>query len=345
MGFSNSRMLLPVSLIYGAVSRARLEAYRFGLLSTSKLPAPVISVGNLTTGGTGKTPLVEWICRKLAADGKRVCILTRGYGRANPTSQVVVSNGNDILADEREAGDEPFLLAQNLLGLAAVVCNPNRIAAGHWAIENLATEVFVLDDAFQHLRLARDLNIVTVDATDPWGGGRLLPHGRLREPKKSLSRADCAVITRVDQASDLESLRKELAEFTSDIPIFTSRMVISGLDTLEGAPVVSPLQPLAAFCGIGNPESFFSHLRGAGYVPAFTRAFPDHYEYKQSDAAALNREAKPQGALSLITTAKDAIKLRTLDLEIPCYVMKIEISIADEDRFLELIRTRIARAE
>ncbi len=332
-------------MIYGAVSRARREAYRLGLLSTSKLPAPVISVGNLTTGGTGKTPLVEWICRKLAADGKRVCILTRGYGRANPKSQVVVSNGIEILAAEREAGDEPFLLAQNLLGLAAVVCNPNRIAAGKWAIENLATKVFVLDDAFQHLRLARDLNIVVIDATDPWGGRRLLPQGRLREPLTSLVRADCAVITRVEQANDLDSLRNELAEFAGDIPTFTSQMVVSGLDTLKGVPVVSPLQPLAAFCGIGNPESFFSQLRGAGYTPAFARAFPDHHQYKQADADALSREAKAHGVAGLITTAKDAIKLRTLDLPIPCYVLKIEISIEDEVRFLELIRTRIAQAE
>lgn len=344
MSFSGSKMLSPFSLIYGAVSSARLKAYRLGLLSTSKLPAPVISVGNMTTGGTGKTPLVEWICRKLANDGKRVCILTRGYGRANPKSQVVVSNGTEILADEREAGDEPFLLAQSLLGLAAVVCNPNRIAAGRWAIENLATDVFVLDDGFQHLRLARDLNIVTIDATDAWGGGRLLPQGRLREPLRSLARADCVVITRVDQANDLDSLRTKLAEFGGSLPTFTSRMVISGLDTLDGAPTVSPLQPLAAFCGIGNPESFFSHLLGAGYTPAFARAFPDHHQYKQTDVDALSREAKAHGAAGLITTAKDAIKLRTLDFEIPCYVQKIEISIGDEDRFLELIRTRIALA-
>jgi tetraacyldisaccharide 4'-kinase len=301
-------------------------------------------VGNLTTGGTGKTPLVEWICRKIASDGWRVCVLTRGYGRVNPKTQVVVSNGTEILTNERAAGDEPFLLAENLQGIAAVVCNPNRAAAGQWAIQNLGTQVFVVDDGFQHLRLARALNIVTIDATEPWGGGRLLPQGRLREPRRNLSRADCVVITRVDQAADLDSLRDEVNEFADGIPIFISRMLTSGLFKLNGERVASSPEPTGAFCGVGNAESFFNHLRGAGYELAFTRAFADHHHYKQTDIDALAREAKAQGAVSLITTAKDAIKLRSLSLPIPCYVLEIQISIEDEERFIELIRSAISGA-
>src|SRR5207244_13507260 len=156
--------------------------------------------------------------------GKRMCVLTRGYGRANPSTQVVVSDGAELLASEQEAGDEPFLLARNLLGIAAVVSNPNRAAAGEWAIENLRSEVFVLDDAFQHLRLARDLDIVTIDATNPWGGGHLLPYGRLREPRSGLARADCIVITRTDQANDVESLKREIENLIHNRRIFTSRM-------------------------------------------------------------------------------------------------------------------------
>ncbi|HUS12956.1 MAG TPA: tetraacyldisaccharide 4'-kinase, partial [Pyrinomonadaceae bacterium] len=188
--------LLPLSAVYSAMIRARLSAYQRGWFSVSKLPVPVISVGNLTTGGTGKTPLVELVCRTIAGEGsscdegtskpgpgaKRVCVLTRGYGRPNPSSQVLVSNATEIFADERQSGDEPYLLAKDLVGVAAVVCNPDRVAAGKWALENLRSEVFVLDDGFQHLRLARDLDIVTLDATNPWGGGSLLPYGRLREP-------------------------------------------------------------------------------------------------------------------------------------------------------------------
>ncbi|MBC8032409.1 MAG: tetraacyldisaccharide 4'-kinase [Pyrinomonadaceae bacterium] len=344
MSFLDSTMLFPLSTIYSAVTRARLQAYRSGLLSTSKLPVPVISVGNLTTGGTGKTPLVEWISRRIVDDGKRVCVLTRGYGRINPKTQVVVSNGTEILTNERAAGDEPFLLAENLRGIAAVVCNSNRAAAGQWAIQNLGTQVFVLDDGFQHLRLARDLNIVTIDATEPWGGGRLLPQGRLREPRTSLARADCVVITRVDQTADLDSLRDAVTEVADGIPVFMSRMLTSGLFTLAGEPVVFPLQPTGAFCGVGNAESFFNHLRGAGQELAFTRAFADHHQYKQTELDALAREATAHGAVSLITTAKDAIKLRSLSLPIPCCVLEIRISIEDEERFVELIRNAISQA-
>ena len=178
----SSVVMMPFSTVYGAVTRLRLAAYRSGLFSTTKLNAPVISVGNITTGGTGKTPLVEWVCRKIfeiggeadeGKDSKRpnVCVLTRGYGRVNPETQVVVSDGVRILADEREAGDEPLLLAKNLLGIAAVVCNRDRVAAGEWAIQNLGADVLVLDDGFQHLRIARDLDIVTIDVTNPWAGG------------------------------------------------------------------------------------------------------------------------------------------------------------------------------
>ncbi len=337
-------MLVPLSAIYSAITRARLAAYGRGLLSISKLPAPVISVGNLTTGGTGKTPLVEWVCRRIANDEKRVCVLTRGYGRVNPGTQVLVSNEAEILTDEREAGDEPLLLAQKLLGMAAVICNPNRVAAGLWAIENLGTQIFVLDDGFQYLRLARDLNIVTIDATDPWGGGSLLPQGRLREPPKSLSRADCVVMTRTDQQEDLDLIRGVVHELAGDIPVFPSRMLTTALRTFDGEPVVSPVKPAGAFCGVGNPESFFNQLRRERYEPAFTRAFADHYQYKQTDIDALVREAKAHGAESLITTAKDAIKVRSLNFPIPCYVLEIQISIDDEDRFVQLIRNAISKA-
>jgi tetraacyldisaccharide 4'-kinase len=303
----------------------------------------VISVGNLTTGGTGKTPLVDWVCRILAGDGanetsrRRVCVLTRGYGRANPKSQVVVSNGTDILADEREAGDEPFLLAKYLLGIAAVIANPNRVAAGEWAIENLDSEVFVLDDGFQHLRLARDLDIVTIDATNPFGEGSLLPYGRLREPIAGLSRANCVVVTRTEQAADWAKLQESVRRVAGGVPIFSSRMVTAGIRLLGGERSDSPAQPLGAFCGVGNPESFFDHLRRENYSLAFTRAFADHHRYDQSDVDRLVEQAKSSGAVGLITTAKDAIKLSTLKVHLPCYVLDIQISIDEDDRLIKMI--------
>lgn len=338
-------ILSPLSIIYRAIAWTRLQGYKSGLLPSAKLPAPVISVGNLTTGGTGKTPLVEWVCRQLAGDGLRVCVLTRGYGRLNPKTQVVVSNGKEILATQRAAGDEPFELAENLLGLAGVICSPNRVAAGRWAIENLGTQVLVLDDGFQHLKLSRDLNIVVIDATEPWGRDRLLPWGRLREPKSSLSRADCAVITRTDQKKTSNAIRNTVHQFAGTIPIFESQMVTSRIATLKGQPAELPSGSTGAFCGIGNADSFFEQLRRGGFDLAFAQAFRDHYEYKQSDIDSLAQKAKSKDAASLTTTAKDAVKLRSLEIPIPCYVNEIRIAIDDEDALVQVIRAAISRAE
>jgi len=338
-----SIILPPLSAIYSVVTRARLTGYRRGWFSVAKLQATVISVGNLTTGGTGKTPLVEWVCRAVAREtGKRPCILTRGYGRPNPQSQILVSDGNRVLAAQREAGDEPYLLAQNLSGIAAVISNPNRIAAGLWAIKNLGSEVFVLDDGFQHQRLARDLDIVTIDATNPWGGGSLLPYGRLREPRAGLSRADCVVVTRTDQVEDAASVVSTIRQLAGTRAVFSSRMVTSGIRRPDGESVGKHDlldQTVAAFCGVGNPESFFNQLRLEGCAPVVTRAFADHYQYQQVDLHRLSAEAKDRGARALVTTAKDALKLASLKSELPCYVLEIRISIDDEGKLLELIRS------
>src|SRR6266516_4627695 len=172
--------------------RRRLS--RAGVFRVHRIDEPVISVGNITTGGTGKTPLVEWIARAVASQGKRVCILTRGYGRKAPHNRVIVSDGESIRAAERSAGDEPLLLAEKLLGLAAVISDANRVSAAKWARENLASDVFILDDGFQYLSLARELNILCIDASNPWGGERLLPGGRQSEPMVEIKRTDCIVI-------------------------------------------------------------------------------------------------------------------------------------------------------
>lgn len=314
------------------------------MLAVTKLDAPVISVGNITTGGTGKTPLVEWVCRVLARDKRKVCILTRGYGRANPGARVVVSDGVTVQATGAEAGDEPFLLAQSLNGLAAVISDQDRVAAGRWAIQNLGMEVFVLDDGFQHLRLSRDLNILTVDATNPWGGGTLLPHGRLREPRREASRADCVVITRADQTADLVSLQEEIGGLIDSRPMFNSRMRVKCLTNMtSGLPeeITALPQPFTAFCAIGNPQAFFDQLRRAEIRLAFTRAFQDHHRYTREDVESLLQMSDKFGAQSMITTAKDAVKLTALNLEIPCYVLNIEISIEREHELVEMIEAAI----
>ena len=320
-----SIVLPPLSLLYDAVTRTRLSLYRRGTFHTTKLDRPVISVGNITTGGTGKTPLVEWVARTVAAQGNKVCILTRGYGRKDPHLQVIVSDGYGVLASPAEAGDEPYLLATKLTGLAAVISSADRIAAAGEAIKDFGTECFVLDDGFQHLRLARDLNIVTIDATNPWGGGRLLPHGRLREAPEGLSRAHCVVLTRCEQVESVEDLRAQIARLTGDRPIFNSSM--------RTVNVSAPGTRVVAFCGVGNPGAFFEQVRRAGYEVVFERSFPDHHVYSQNEIDSLLHA----GAEALITTAKDAVKLRTLSISLPCHVLEIEIAIQDEEKLAQLV--------
>jgi tetraacyldisaccharide 4'-kinase len=328
-----SLILPPLSALYSAVTRTRVSLYQRGTFRTTKLERPVISVGNMTVGGTGKTPLVEFVSTFIAGTGKKVCILTRGYGRQHPERQVIVSDGQAILATPGEAGDEPYLLANNLLGLAAVICGADRISAARDAIEVFGTDCFVLDDGFQHLRLARDLNIVTVDATNPWGSGQhagqLLPHGRLREPLAGLSRADCVVLTRCDQANDLEPLRTQIRDLIGDRPVFDSTM----------RPVRAPASNgrIAAFCAVGNPASFFDQLRNSGYELVVEKAFRDHHVYTQKDIDDLVTSAKQAGATSLITTAKDAVKLRSLNFSLPYSVFEIEIVIQDEELLRNLL--------
>ena len=333
-----SFVLPPLSILYGAVTRTRLSLYRRGTFHTSKLDRPVISIGNITTGGTGKTPLVEWVARTIAAQGKKVCILTRGYGRKDAHLQVIVSDGYGVLASPAEAGDEPYLLATKLTGQAAVISSADRIAAGQEAIKDFGTECFVLDDGFQHLRLARDLNVVTIDATNPWGGGSLLPYGRLREKPEGLSRADCVVITRCDQVSSVDALSTEILRYTGERPIFRSQMRPVRVSSLKNpSETLAPPARVAGFCAVGNPYSFFENLKGLGFELALQKSFPDHHVYSQDEIDTLTQAAKDAGATSLITTAKDAVKLRTLSFSIPCYVLEIEIAIEGAAEFTRLI--------
>ena len=343
MSFIPHLILPPFSLLYSAALHTRMAAYRRGLFHVIKLDVPVISIGNLTTGGTGKTPLVEWLCRTLAREGRKVCILTRGYGRTNPRKRVLVSDGVNVLSNPSEGGDEPFLLAQNLEGIAAVISDPDRVAAGQWAIRELGSEVFVLDDGFQYLRLARDLNILTIDATNPWGGGALLPYGRMREPKSGISRADCVVITRSDQG-ETAPVEIEVRKFLGTQPILMSQMKTVGVRELTSKSVDAGAvvgQAVAAFCAIGNPKSFFEHLRLEGYNVVLTRVFADHHNYDQSDVDRLIQDAQRHGAKHLITTSKDAVKLQSLDFDVPCYVLEIEISIQDTVKFLEVLHNAV----
>jgi tetraacyldisaccharide 4'-kinase len=334
--------LSPLARLYGVAMKARRDLYRRGLLRIREINVPVVSVGNLTMGGTGKTPLVAWIAGRLAAANRRVCVLTRGYGRADPKQRVIVSNGIEILSDAEQAGDEAFLLAESLQSRAAVISDADRGSAALWAIENLRSEVFILDDGFQNLGLARNLDLVTIDATNPWGNRRLLPAGILRESPTELARADCIVLTRADESDRIQELESEINELSDGRPVFRSRMKLLGLrpvssvgERLSAAEIKS--STAAAFCGIGNPQSFFAELRGDGYKLGHVQVFRDHHFYTKTDLDQIVRAAIAAGAKVLLTTAKDEVKLRSLRFGLPCYVVDISIEIEEEAQLRSLI--------
>jgi tetraacyldisaccharide 4'-kinase len=341
--------LLPLSVAYGAVVRLRNGLYGRGILKTFDIGAAVISVGNLTAGGTGKTPLVEFLAAQLAADERRVCVLTRGYRRQS-SGRVVVSNYDEVLANVSAAGDEALLLAEKLRGRAAVIADVNRVAAARWAIKNLRSNVFILDDAFQHQRIRRDLNILTVDATRPFGNRKVLPAGILREPIRGVSRADCVVITRADESSQVDHLRQEISKLSPETLVFTSRMKLIAPRLLKSASPsfgshTNPASPVAAFCGIGNSASFFSSIRQQGHALNHTRAFADHYSYRQSDIDGFIKDAMARGAKAVMTTAKDAVKIGSLNFNLPCYVIDIAIEFDDPTAFLKCVMDAVKKVK
>ncbi len=288
------------SLPYHLAIRLRNGMYERGWKQRHKAPVPVVSVGNLTAGGTGKTPCVEYVARFYRGHDRRVAILSRGYA----------STGG--------RNDEAMVLEENLPDVPHLQ-GPDRVALAATAVEELESEVLVLDDGFQHRRLARDLDVVLIDATNPWGHGHLLPRGLLREPASSLQRAGAIVLTRCDQVSPTERgrLRERVAQLAAGVPIaetthrpleLSNGSRTATLDRLRG-------RPAAAFCGIGNPEAFQRTLRDLGADVVAFRTFPDHHPYTRADVNDLRTWARQQATeCVVVTTQKDLVKLRLSDL-------------------------------
>lgn len=343
-------MLEPLGWIYGGIVGLRNSFYERGLFKSYYLGARTISIGNITAGGTGKTPLVAHIAGQLATAGEKVCILTRGYGREAPGERVLVSDLESILANARTGGDEPVELAGKLLGKAAVIADADRIAAAAFARAEFGITTFVLDDGFQHRRAIRDLDIVCVDALDPFGNGSVLPAGRLREPLSNLKRADAIVITRTNIADDVRNLRSRISRLAPGIKIFQASTRISGLTELGAASIGAPSSEQLgtkldavkshkafAFCGIGNPKNFFTQLVSEGFSIVGTKSFSDHHFYRQTDIDTIVNAARGAEADVLLTTGKDAVKLGGLGFAIRCFVVEMEVVIDDPAGFRDLI--------
>jgi tetraacyldisaccharide 4'-kinase len=340
-------MLDLLSHVYGFGARLRNAAYDRGFFSSHALGPRTISIGNLTTGGTGKTPIVAAVAKLLAEQGERVCILSRGYGRKHPARRVLVSDGTTVLAGAAEGGDEPVELGRRLIGSKVVVlADADRVSAAGWAIDKFGITAFVLDDAFQHRRAKRDCDIVCIDATREFVNEKLLPAGMMREQIAGLRRADAVILTRSELADDLHALRTEVEALAPTASIFTSTTRLSRVtplkDFLDGGKVAGPAElartrPLFAFCGLGNSRIFFRQLEREALSVVGTKSFPDHHYYSQKDADDLARAASAGRSAGFVTTAKDAVKLEALDFGLPCWVAEIEVDIDPGQEFHKLI--------
>lgn len=307
--------LRAASLPYGLAVRLRNAAYQRGWLHSERVSVPVVSVGNLTAGGTGKTPCVEYVARFYRGLDRRVAILSRGYG------------------SEGGRNDEALVLEENLPDVPHLQ-GADRIALAHTAIEELESEVLVLDDGFQHRRLARDLDLVLVDTTLPWGHGHLLPRGLLREPRSSLRRAGVILLTRCDQAAaeQRERLRQTIGRIAPDVPVIETShrpTELSNPDE-ERAPLELLREgPTAAFCGIGNPEAFRRTLLALGARPDAFRVYPDHHAYDHTDVEELRRWADSLApGTAIVTTQKDLVKLRLSRLgDRPLWCVRIRLHV------------------
>lgn len=304
----DTRILLPLlgifSIPYEAVLRLRILAYKSGLLYTNRLPKPVISVGNITAGGTGKTPMVALISRYFLDRGKRVAVLSRGYGGLSQGKPGIVSDGRNLLMSPDEAGDEPYMLAEKNSGLIVMV-GADRYRAGLVALEKMDPDFFILDDGFQHLSLYRDLDILLMDSARPLGNGRVLPAGLLREPSSAATRADLIIYTRCES--------EEKFDCFPGIPYCSAAHDVEHVIPVPGGEP-EPLSRLSAlrgvaFAGIAEPDSFFSILEKAGLDIRAKLHFPDHCKYGEKEISRIISMSNSVSGEYLITTEKDSVKL------------------------------------
>jgi tetraacyldisaccharide 4'-kinase len=353
-------VLRLLSFIYLAIVQLRLYLYRKRILKERQLGCLVISIGNLTVGGTGKTPVVEKFARALQSEGRRVAILSRGYksidrrkkktwweralGQGPETTPRVVSDGKRVLLDSGTSGDEPYMLASNLRGVAVVV-DKDRVKGGLHALKELGVDTLLLDDGLQYLHLKHRLDIVLVDRQAPFGNEHLLPRGTLREPPRNLRRASYIFITKCNGESNGELIQRirqhnrtaEIIECTHK-PLYLKHVYREErlpLDYLKGLYIGS-------LCGIAAPESFEEGLRKLGAKIELSRHFADHHRYAQKELTSFLQRCLRRDVSAVITTEKDAVRLPVLDnLEVPIYFLRVEIEILNGQETWEQCVQRI----
>jgi tetraacyldisaccharide 4'-kinase len=338
----------PVALrlaaaLYGLAARTRAAAYDRGAIAPRRLPVPCISVGNLSVGGTGKTPLVAWLVERLLEAGARPAVISRGYGGSERGPSLVPAEGGSGAA--ARFGDEPVLLASRFPGVPVIV-GRERHAAGLLAVEGAGATVVVADDALQHRRLARDLDIVVVDATRGMGNGRLLPAGPLREPPAALARARAVLLNRVAEAPASEGLRRLIARVAPGAIIAESDLSFDGWREAAGgaAAELPPGTGVYAFCGIANPGSFRRTLEGRGLRVLGWETFRDHHLYQAEELAGLSSAAAAAGASAAVTTAKDAVRIPRWPGAPPLYRAEVKLAmIQGREQLWEALNTLAAR--
>ena len=323
-------LLWPLSVVYGTAARLHAWLYVQGIYGRQHLDVPVVSVGNLTTGGTGKTPMVLWLAEKFLAEHKRVAILSRGYRGTGGTS------------------DEVEMMKGRLGDRVVFGVGPDRYKEGKRIEAEHPVNLFLLDDGFQHLELIRDFDIVMVDLT-AFGSNRwLLPAGTMREPLSALRRASAVVVTRT-RGPQPESAATEEIRAATDAPVFGSETKLLGwrcLSKFDSGIVASdetPPQPVFAFCGIGNPDAFFCDVKSWGVELAGQQAFRDHHAYTAHDVKLLEERARQGGAKALLTTEKDIQNLKKLRfMKLPLYCCTITLEIREGEELCLLIKKKIA---
>jgi len=328
-------LLSALAPVYCAGLELYLLPYHLGIRKRRRLPCPVLVIGNLTTGGTGKTPMTQALCRLLRAAGKRVVVLSRGYGGRNEYGCAVVSDGEHLLLTAQESGDEAFLLASTLPGIPVVVGKDRRVT-GALACERFQPDVIVLDDGMQFWQLHRDLDIVLLNACEPFDNGWTFPRGLLREPPSHLRRAGIVVLTNAQRAgvAQVETVQHRVAKLAPGVPIFTADLTPTGLRDLAGK-MNCPLSWLegrrvAALSALGNPSAFEAMLETLGASLIARYRFRDHKQISKDELAQACHEAKDAEAEVVITTEKDAVKLNADDMALPLLSLQVEMQIAGE---------------